>query len=233
MPYVGESQPHDPVASRIRNLVVDRLLRMNARHATHAWLQRRAQPVGPHGLAFLYCEQPAPDRYPEVAAATRLVDDAEDVRDLPRLLYRLTTLARERYLPSAGGFDPRVVLANRRDPMSAGATYIGLGISSLDTFAGTWGDNQRTAAGPFDLPGRCFAQLTDGSMLMLERGGQDVYGEVRILSSHDLNVEPGVAPRRWGWRADLHTMPGTHEIWRRLYDLHELAARQRQTPRSR
>ena len=99
--------PHDPTASRIRNLVVDRMLRMNARHATHAWLQRRVQPVGPHGLAFVYSD-PAPDGpYHRVAAATRLVADADDVRDLARLIYRLTSLAHERYAGEPGGFDPR------------------------------------------------------------------------------------------------------------------------------
>lgn len=242
MQHDGDRQPsYDPVASRIRNLVIDRLLRMNARHATHAWLQRRAQPVGPHGLAFLYCDQPGPHHlrdpasattdYPhEVAAATRLVDDGADVRDLPRLLYRLTALTRERYL--AGGFDPRGYLANRQDPMSARATYIGIAVSSLDTAGATWEEIQRVAAGPLDLPGRCFALLTDGTRLLIERGGQDVYGEVRILSTHDLNVEPGLAGRRWAWRADLHELAGTYEIWRRLHDLHDLAARQRHTPRS-
>jgi hypothetical protein len=246
----GLQPPHDPVVCRIRNLVIDRLLRMNARHATHAWLQRRAQPVGPHGLAFLYCDQPTPGTVGEpgtgtvgrhgqpqseahgVAAATRLVNDGADVRNLPRLLYRLSTLVRERYLSAGGGFDPRAYLANRQDRMSAHATYIGIGVSSLDTAAGTWDDIQRAAAGPLDLPGRCFALLTDGTELLLERGGQDVYGQVRILSTRDLNVEPGIASRRWAWRADLHTLPGTREIWRRLYDLHELAARQRHTPRS-
>ena len=63
------SSPHDPVATRIRGLVIDRLLRMNARHATHAWLQRRLQPVGPHGFAFLYCDRLAGSAYHSVAVA--------------------------------------------------------------------------------------------------------------------------------------------------------------------
>jgi hypothetical protein len=225
------AQPYEAADARIRNLVIDRLLRMNARHATHAWLQRRARPVGPHGLAFLYADRVFPDQHAEVAAATRLVDDGDDVRDLPRLLYRLTTLARERYLP-AGGFDPRATLANRTDPMSAAATYIGLGVSSLDTFEASWTQNQSAAVGPLDLPGRCFVLLTDGTMVLLERGGQDVFGEVQVQSTHELNVEPGIASRRWKRRADLHTMGGTGEIWRRLYDLHELAARMWLNPRS-
>lgn len=222
--------PHDPVAARIRNLVIDRLLRMNARHATHAWLQRRAHPVGPHGLAFLYCDRVNGSQYHSVAAATRLVDDAEDVRELPRLLFRLSTLARERYAGDAGGFDPRVCMTNRYDPMSAGAVYIGVGVSSLDTAAATWAEVQASARGPLDIPGRCFALLTDGTLLLLERGAQDVFGDIRIQSTHDLNLEPGLAARRWSWRVELHAAPGTTEVWRQLSNLHDLAARHRQPP---
>ena len=223
---------HDPTASRIRNLVVDRMLRMNARHATHAWLQRRMQSVGPHGLAFLYSD-PAPDGpYHRVAAATRLVADADDVRDLPRLLYRLTSLARERYAGEPGGFDPRTSMTNRRDAMSPRSVYIGVGVSSLDTPAGAWQRTQNEAGGPLDIAGRCFVVLVDGTAMLIDRGGQDVYGEVRVQCTHDLNVEPGLAARRWSWNPDLYSVDGTIEVWQRLYGLHELAARRRLSPRS-
>ncbi|HEX6871648.1 MAG TPA: hypothetical protein VF163_11175 [Micromonosporaceae bacterium] len=233
-------QPHDPVAARIRNLVIDRILRMNARHATHAWLQRRSQPVGPHGLAFFYCDPVSPPPAASggstldagspataggyaVAAATRLVNDGEDVRDLARLLYRFATLARERYLPDAGGFDPVAHMTNRHDPMSASASYIGLGISSLDTEAADWEEAQRTASGPLDIAGRCFVVLRDGSTMVIERGGQDVFGEVRIASTHDLNIEIGISTRRWIWQPQVASVKGTPELWRQLYELHRLA----------
>lgn len=226
MPQDDQAQaPHDPAAARIRNLVIDRLLRMNARHANHAWLRRRTQPVGPHGLAFLYGDQPSPNHYHEVAAATRLVDDGTDVRDLPRLLYRLANLARDRHVSTAGGFDPRTTLTNRHDPMSSHAVYLGIGVSSLDTSMGTWEQAQHTASGPLDLPGRCFALLSDGTMLLVERGAQDAYGEVRIRSTHDLNLSPGISPRKWTLKPDLAATAGTREIWRRIYDLHELVLR--------
>jgi hypothetical protein len=218
-------QPHDPASARIRNLVIDRLLRMNARHATHAWLKRRIQPVGPHGIAFLYCEQ-VPDAarlWHRVAAATRLVDDGDDVRDLPRLLYRLSTLARERYAPESGGFDPLTHMTNRHDPMSDSASYIGAGVSSLDTEPASWEQTQRTANGPLDIPGRCFVLLRDSSAILIERGAQDVFREVQVYSTHDLNVEPGMSTRRWVWKPDLPTLPATAEIWRQLYDLHAVA----------
>jgi hypothetical protein len=225
---------HDPAAAHIRNLVIERLVRMNARHATHAWLSRRSQPVGPHGVAFLYyaLARPSEPEHPAqftVAAGTRLVDDAEDVRDLPRLLYRLTTLARERYLPDPAGFDPVARMCNRHDPIPAGAAYLGVGVSSLDTADATWDQSRQRATGPLDLPGRCFALLRDGSMLLIERGAQDVFGEVRLVSTHDLNVRRDVSARKWSWLPDLTGIPGTAEIWRQLADLHGVASRQRVT----
>jgi hypothetical protein len=230
--------PHDAESARIRNLVVERLLRMNARHATHAWLHRRAQPVGPHGIAFLYCAAFAvadprePARH-TVAAATRLVDAADDVRDASRLLYRLTTLAQERYLLAGGGFDPRRHMTNRSDPMPDHASYIGIGLSSLDTADATWEQTQQRATGPLDIPGRCFGLLRDGTMLLLERGARDVFGEVRVFCTHDLNVELGLPTRRWSWHPDLRGGPGTTEIWQRLYDLHAATIQGRARPNRR
>ena len=227
--------PHDSESARIRNLVVDRLLRMNARHATHAWLNRRAHPIGPHGLAFFYCAgYPTADpREPvrhSLFAATRLVDDADDVRDLSRLLYRLTTLAQERYLHPAGEFDPRRHMTNRQDPMPAHASYIGVGVSSLDTADTTWEQTRQRAAGPLDVPGRCLGLLRDGTMLLVDRGARDVFGEVRVHSTHDLNVELGLPTRRWSWHPDLCTLAATGEIWRRLYDLHAVTIQGRAGP---
>jgi len=211
----------DPASARIRNLAVDRLLRMNARHATHAWLQRRAHPVGPHGIAFLYYDHVPGSPVPTVVAATRLVDDTADVRALPRLLYRMANLARDRYA-QPGGFDPRPSLTNRQDPMSSHASYIGLGVSSLDSDTEVWERIQQTSNGPLDLPGRCFILLGDGTHLLIDRGGQDVFGEVRLASTHDLNIELGLAARRWAWRPDLVTTTGTAEVWPRLAELHQV-----------
>jgi len=224
--------PHDAESARIRNLVVDRLLRMNARHATHAWVNRRGHAIGPHGLAFLYCAADPmvgpgqPGRH-SVAAATRLVDDADDTRDASRLLYRLSTLARERYLNAGGEFDPRRHMTNRQDPMPAHATYVGLGLSSLDTAAATWEETRQRASGPLDIPGRCLGLLRDGTHLLLERGAQDVFGEVRVYCTHDLNIELGLPNRRWTWHPDLRSTPGTAEIWRRLDDLHAVTTQGR------
>jgi hypothetical protein len=215
----------DPASARVRNLVIDRLLRMNARHATHAWLQRRAHPIGPHGIAFLYIDPASGTPAPSVAAATRLVDDVPDLRALPRLLYRLAALSRDRYA-RPGGFDPRPYLTNRQDPMTDSAAYIGVAVSSLDSETLAWERIQQSASGPLDLPGRCYALLGDGTHLLIDRGGQDVFGEVRLASTHDLNVELGLASRRWAWRPDVATTTGTADVWPRLAELHDLVVGQ-------
>jgi hypothetical protein len=238
-PRLGQplSPARDPAAARVRHLVIDRMLRMNARHATHAWLHRRDQPVGPHGIAFLYLDAaptpPAPGRPTDpppaprttVAAATRLVHDAEETRSASRLLYRLAALAAERYAPLPGGFDPRRHMTNRQDPMHPAAPYVGLAVSSLDTAGATWEQTRRRVTGALDVPGRCLCLLTDGTLLLIERGGQDVYGEVRVACTHDLTVELGLSPRRWHWRPDLSSDPATSAVWPRLHDLHVLTMR--------
>src|SRR5256885_14447123 len=65
----------DPVAAIIRNGAVDRLIKMNARHANNAWDMRRTRPLAPHAIAFLYAD-PTEDRsWYSVAAGTRLFLD--------------------------------------------------------------------------------------------------------------------------------------------------------------
>ena len=88
-------------------------------------------------------------------------------------------------------------LANRQDPMSANAAYIGLGVSSLDSATAEWQHIQQSASGPLDLPGRCFALLGDGTQVLVDRGGQDVFGHYEVVS---------------GWPKPLASLPG-HEGW--------------------
>src|SRR5262249_25091269 len=148
----------------------------------HAWRHRRDRPVAPHALGFLYADPipPAEDgrRYYHVVAATRMVNDDPAVRDLPALLYRLAALARERYLPTPGGFDPAVHMTTHQDEPSGAARYIGLGVSTLDTPAGTWDDVQASAGGADEVPGRCYALLCDGTAILADRGGRDSFGAV-------------------------------------------------------
>jgi hypothetical protein len=203
---------HDPVMAEIRNQVIDRMHKMNFMHAMHAWERRRSTPIGPHGLAFLYWDVPGGGGRPQhlvVDAATRLVHDEEEVRDLKRLLYRLYKLAVDRYLPD-GGFDPRTTMANRTGQMSAEARFIGLGVSSLDTMHGTWADVRDHAGGPMQIPGRCFAMLFDGTRMVLDRDDDRNFGYVRIRSTRDLNVKPGDPSRLWTPEREIRE---PEEVW--------------------
>lgn len=233
-PPHGPAGPvHDPVAASIRNQVVDRLLRMNVKHAWHAWAKRRLRPVAAHGLAFCYAHTVdagdertgRPPRY-RVSAATRLFDDAPDVADLARLLYRLTELARTRYAPA---FDPRAHMSNRTDAgMPAWAHYIGLGVSSLDIAEASWPEVQRRATDAAEVPGRCLAVLSDDTMLLMHRGARDVFDQVDLWSTHDLNMSAHRATRPWGPATahQLTAVPGLGAVWPRLHELHTLILQQ-------
>ena len=74
----------------------------------------------------------------KVVAASRIVPDTADVRELPTLLFRLARLARERYLPTPGGFDPAVQMAVYSDDTTGNAEYVGVGVSTLDTVESRW-----------------------------------------------------------------------------------------------
>ena len=116
-----EQAPHDPTAADLRNQVIERLRRMNARHSFYAWERRNSDPLGPHGLAFFYAD-PQPEHQPThyvLATATRMFLDGSDVDDLPQLLYNLTGIA-ESYLKT-WQLDPRTQMAQRIEPMSPAA----------------------------------------------------------------------------------------------------------------
>lgn len=226
----------DPVAASVRNQVVDRLVRMSVRHAAHAWRHRRDRPVAPHAVGFLYADPvPTPQaqtrQFFKVVAATRMVNDDPSVRDLPRLLYRLTALARDRYLPTPGGFDPATHMTNHHDEASGTAQYIGLGVSTLDTPAGMWDEIQTAAAGTDDLPGRGYALLLDHTAILVDRAAnREAYGTVSVRSTGDLNVAWGLAGRMWIRHPDVSSMPAPLDVWERMHELHTLTLHQRQRP---
>lgn len=221
------SQPpvHDPVAADLRNQVVDRLRRMSVLHSRHAWERRYRDPLGPHALAFFYTGPPHGDPLRcTLRTATRLFLDGSDVEDLPRLLYDLVGLSNG-YL-AGGGFDPRAQMADRVERMPPRASYIGVGISTLDTPAGSWAQIRSSATSELEVPGRCFALLVDGTMLLLDRHGEQGFGAFDVLSTHSLDVMPGQPWRMWRWAYHLADLadPATRDIWHWLGQLHQLIA---------
>jgi hypothetical protein len=218
---------HDPALADLRAQVASRLQIMNAMHAHHAWERRHRDPIAAHALAFFYADPGGrPNRW-ELRTGTRLFLDGPDVTDLPRLLYGLTQLARG-YRGERAGFDPRAQMADVVEPMSAQATYFGLGISTLDTprngdFGGPWHQVREQVDSMFNIPGRCFAQLVDNTLILADRRGEDELGEFYLQSSQSLDVVPGQAIRRWRMTSDLllRRDPATAGIWQWLEQLHE------------
>jgi hypothetical protein len=215
--------PHDEAGAELRNQIVDRLRRMNSLHLRHAWESRRRDPIGPHAIVFCYADTASlrPLRY-RLACATRIFLDGEEVQNLPHLLYELGVIA-EGY-GAAGGFDPRSQMATRVEPMSSDAVYIGVGVSTLDTPSGAWAEVVDSGIGPVNIPGRCFAYLSDGGMLLCDRRGQDEYGAFHIVSTHTLDISFGVPHRTWRWGHHLPALddPATRDTWGWLMHLHKL-----------
>ncbi len=211
---------HDPAAADLRSQVVRRIRFMNFRHAEHAWERRYRDPIGPHALAFLYAEPPRgkPPRY-TLKTATRLFLAGPEVDDLPQLLADLTDVVTR---SPRGQLDCRT-LADRAEDMTAGSTYIGLAISSLDTPVGTWAELRQRVAGSIDVPGRCFSYLDDGTMLLMDRGGQSRFGHFEVRSTDSLDEVPGDSLQRWTYDRSLadYADPDTYDIWVRLRGLHE------------
>jgi uncharacterized protein YndB with AHSA1/START domain len=211
---------HDPAAADLRSQVVRRIRFMNFRHAEHAWERRYRDPIGPHALAFLYAEPPRgkPPRY-TLKTATRLFLAGPEVDDLPQLLADLTDVVTR---APRGQLDCRT-LADRAEDMTAGSTYIGLAVSSLDTPAGPWAELRNRVAGSIDVPGRCFSYLDDGTMLLMDRGGQSRFGHFEVRSTDSLDEVPGDSLQRWTYDRSLaeYADPDTYDIWVRLRGLHE------------
>jgi hypothetical protein len=214
----------------LRNQVLQRLRVFNDRHARRAWDLRHCDPICPHAVMFCYAQPFTGElattlrgRY-QVRAAIRMILDGPEVRRLAHLLHDLARVASD-YI-TAGGLDPRTEqMSTHRDPMVPDAMYLGLAISSLDTPAGIWEQVQRTAEGPADIPGRCYAELTDGTRMLIDRLAADRFGELQIRSTRDLNYACVAVGSQlpWSWTDELpgpipHD-PQAHVTWQKLHAL--------------
>jgi hypothetical protein len=232
---------YDPVAVSARNQVIDRMVLLNFNHALLAWRGRRSQPIGPHSIAFLYADRiPVADerpdgntpQWPRIVAATRIVHDTPDVRDLPDLLFRLTRLAYTRYLPTPGGFDPAVHMAVYRDEASGNANYIGIGVSTLDTMHAPWEHAYRAAEDTDDLGGRIFALLFDHTAIVVDRGSyRQTRGDLGVHSTGELNYLGEAAPRLWTRHEAVSSMPVDRDVWDLMHGLHQLVYHQDPRPK--
>ena len=232
---------YDAGAVLMRNEAIDRLVKLNVNHATLAW-NGQGGPVCPHAIAFLYLEQPprsdavmtadpAQALWRRVLAASRVVPDTPDVRGVPTLLYRLARLARERYLPAPGGFDPAVHMSIYRDDASGQAEYVGVGVSTLDSLDRPWEQQRREALDLDDIGGRVFALLHDGTAIVVDRAAARTgHGELGIHATRELNLRSNFTRRMWIRHGDISTMPTAREVWEQMYELHHVIYQQNPRP---
>lgn len=214
-PVVAAVTPStDPAATDLRSQVVRRLRVMNWKHTDHAWERRHRDPLGPHAVAFLYAEpsRGEPPRY-ELRIATRLFLAGDEVEYLPKLLYDLAQVIVRH---QRDGGDVRA-LAGRVEDMSPQAFYLGVAVSSLDTPAGPWAQVRQQVSGSLHIPGRCYALLTDTTMLLLDRGGEQTFGRFDVTASARVD--------ELRWTCDLHLAdadPSTRDTWQQLAQLNRM-----------
>jgi hypothetical protein len=209
------------VTAALRGEVVSRLRRFSVLHTRHVWERRRRDPLSPHGIALFYLERGVPMSQ-RLRTATRIFLADDEADDLPMLLYGLARHAHEGYRTDPR-FDPRTMMANKCDPMSAAAVFAGVGVCTLDTPSGTWATAQRRGTSEFDLPGRCYARLIDGTRLLLDRGGRKQFNGLSVQSSvDDANTCYGVPGMQWRCNPALAT-PEAHDptadVWRWMSEL--------------
>ena len=232
----GVPEAHDPVAISARNQVVDRMVLLSANHAQLAW--QNPAPICPHAVAFLYADTVETPQagatmatWHRIVAASRIVHDTPDVRDLPSLLFRLARLARTRYLPTTGGFDPAVHMSVYTDTASGNAQYVGIGVSTLDTIDTSWEQACQRAEDVDDLGGRAFALLFDHTAILIDRGSaRRTRADLGIHATRELNYQGDVAPRLWTRHPDVSSMPVAREVWDLMHDLHQLIYHQNPRP---
>jgi hypothetical protein len=217
--------PWDEALPDLRNKVVNRLTSMNWNQAVATWQRRRRDPLNPHVLVFFFAEPPSgrPPRC-ELHVAARLFP-AGDQQRLAMLLYELLPVVHDHL---SAGRDPDQYIFSWHDQRSPYARYAGLGVTSLDTPAGSWEQVQKTAQSDMDVPGRCYAQLVDGSALLIDRLARQHFGEYRIWTSNPVTDVSGARYRPTTLARDLAVSdtygPDNRAIWRWLSEMNRLMA---------
>jgi len=180
----------------LRQQAVQRLRYMNIQHAMHAWENRYRDPIAAYGMAFLYAQPDSRPGWLTLRAATKLWLAGPEAADLPRLLYDLNKAMTEQ----AGdpNFDLRRDLANRVDEDMAGdAYYVGFGVSSLDTYTGTWEHACSTVDSYEDVPGQIRIVMTDPTTIVCDRRGHIDFNTLTVQSTNPLSLSPFDSPYRW------------------------------------
>lgn len=229
-----EARQADLRLADLRTQVVYRSKRLNTGHlieADQAFGQRDA--LGPHALMlFFVSDAPSEPHGYKLHTAYRLWPQSPDSEVLPRLLAQMTEVAADN-IASIGRkwspLGPEGSMVNGGDmTLPGGARYVGVGVSTLDSDQGRWYQVARmlreaSAAGrymsAFNLKGQCYALLTDGTALHIDRDPQARLGDDGVRCNKTLNPD-----RITYYNPYEHlTEQGddeTRDIWRQLTALH-------------
>jgi hypothetical protein len=171
----------------LRQQALERLRYMNIQHAMYAWERRYHDPIAAYGLAFFYAQMAGRGSWNELKAATKLWLDGPEAADPARLLYGLNhVVAQEATRPD---FDLRHDLANRVDEgMQEDAWYVGIGLSSLDTFSGRWSVACATAVDHTEVPGLALISMIDSTVVVCNRRGTNEFGAMDVRTTHPLGT---------------------------------------------
>ncbi|MET8263156.1 hypothetical protein ABZU92_04080 [Micromonospora arida] len=218
----------------LRTQVVYRSKRLNTGHLIEADQrigQRHA--LGPHALMlFFVADAPAEPHGYKLHTAYRLWPQSPDSDFLPRLLAELTEVAADN-IASIGRewspVGPEGSMVNGGDmTLPADARYVGVGVSTLDSDQGRWYQvagmlREAASAGrymsAFNLKGQCYALLTDGTALHIDRDPQARLGDDGVRCNKTLD------PNRITFHNPYERLTEqgddeTREIWRQLGALH-------------
>ena len=219
--------PEDPDA-RMQNLkreadlrqqAVRRMRYMSVQHAMHAWEHRYSDPIAPYGLAFLFA-QPAAQGWHLLTAATKLWLAGPEASNLPRLLFGLNNaVVQQIHDPN---FDLRHDLANRVDnKMAENAWYVGLGVSSLDTYSGTWEQVCAAVDRHVDVPAQIRVILIDSTMIVCDRRGLSEFNALTVRSTHALSASLMDNPFPWSTTSaqELRNDPAHTSVLRWMEEL--------------
>lgn len=181
--------------AQLRQQAVERMRYMSVQHGMHGWEHRYSDPIAPYGLAFLYAHQ-TPQGWLSLTAATKLWLAGPESADLPRLLFDLNELVGQQ--SADPNYDLRRHLANRCDEkMAEDAWYVGLGVSSLDTYSGTWDQACASVDRFADLPATVRIVLRDSTTIVCDRRGLLEFNRLTVHSTHALSVSVMDSPYAW------------------------------------
>ncbi|MFY1597345.1 hypothetical protein [Micromonospora sp. WMMD737] len=224
--------------ANLRMQIAYRSKRLNTGHMIEAD-QRfgRRDAIGPHGvMLFFVSDAPGEPHGYKLHTAYRLWPQSPDSDNLSGLLSDLTAVAADNIATIGGRWSPlgpKGSMVNGGDmTLPAGATYVGVGVSTLDSDRGGWyqvARSVREAAAMgrnlsgFDLKGQCWALLTDGTALHIDRDPHARLGVTGIRCNKDLDVDQFTY-----FRPDEDLIErgddATHAVWQQLAALHHTLA---------